>query len=293
MAPLQAEDGHDLCPLCLGVEHLRQGLSDDACMNCSYMLRALKASRLAQAEGLLLEAPVQPPRAMTGSSSTTKRCKAEAMGAPPKKRTKAAAPLAAKVDSLTSEFAEMKALMLSLQPGAAFAAPVMEPSSYSMGPPGPEDDTLSTAASCSQFQQREGEDSTSVHSQPSICGSQETEHGSADGSENSQDTLRPALRIALAHLKLDVAPAVATHTSAFFKRALQPSAFSVPPLKDYIEELHKCWEDPKSFSHHTSGTRALAAMQNTSTYGLDLIRGQLFGPATQQALEHSVLGDKN
>ncbi|XP_035986276.1 meiosis-specific protein MEI4-like [Fundulus heteroclitus] len=44
---LVPDDGHDLCPSCLGVEHLREALSDDACPNCSVMPRSVRLSRLA------------------------------------------------------------------------------------------------------------------------------------------------------------------------------------------------------------------------------------------------------
>ncbi|KAK5935151.1 hypothetical protein CgunFtcFv8_020537 [Champsocephalus gunnari] len=50
MASLQPEDGHDLCPSCLGLEHLREGLSEDPCMNCTIMPRAVRAARLAKVE---------------------------------------------------------------------------------------------------------------------------------------------------------------------------------------------------------------------------------------------------
>ncbi len=45
-AHLRPEVGHDLCPSCLGVDHLRQGLSDDPCMNCSILPHAVRPARL-------------------------------------------------------------------------------------------------------------------------------------------------------------------------------------------------------------------------------------------------------
>ncbi|CAL8316590.1 unnamed protein product [Boreogadus saida] len=39
----------------------------------------------------------------------------------------------------------------------------------------------------------------------------------------------------------------------------------------YIEELHRCWPEPRSLSHHTSDGRALASMQNGSKHGLNRI----------------------
>ena len=55
MARLQVDDGHVECPVYLGVKHLREGLSDRACMNGSLMPRAAKLARLAEVEALLLD----------------------------------------------------------------------------------------------------------------------------------------------------------------------------------------------------------------------------------------------
>ncbi|KAL6094704.1 uncharacterized protein ACO6RY_16060 [Pungitius sinensis] len=52
MAPLQPEDSHDLCPFCLGLKHLREGLSEAACMDCGIMSRAVRAASLAEVERL-------------------------------------------------------------------------------------------------------------------------------------------------------------------------------------------------------------------------------------------------
>ncbi|KAL0148966.1 hypothetical protein M9458_055770, partial [Cirrhinus mrigala] len=48
----------------------------------------------------------------------------------------------------------------------------------------------------------------------------------------------------------------------------QPALLTLPPSKDFIDELQKCWANPKSLTHHTSASRALAAMQDADTYGL-------------------------
>ncbi|KAK9523796.1 hypothetical protein VZT92_017688 [Zoarces viviparus] len=52
LAPLQPDDGHDLCPSCLGLEHLREGLSENPCMNCGIMPQAVRAARFAEADHL-------------------------------------------------------------------------------------------------------------------------------------------------------------------------------------------------------------------------------------------------
>ncbi|MEQ2190182.1 hypothetical protein GOODEAATRI_033211 [Goodea atripinnis] len=47
-AVLQADDGHDLCPTWLERDHLVEALSENPCMNYSFMPRALRVARLAQ-----------------------------------------------------------------------------------------------------------------------------------------------------------------------------------------------------------------------------------------------------
>ncbi|MEQ2280895.1 hypothetical protein AMECASPLE_024894 [Ameca splendens] len=47
-AALQADEGHDLCPTCLGRDHLVEALSENRCMNCSFMPHALRGARLVQ-----------------------------------------------------------------------------------------------------------------------------------------------------------------------------------------------------------------------------------------------------
>ena len=84
--------------------------------------------------------------------------------------------------------------------------------------------------------------------------------------------------MALARLGLDEAPAAIAPASAFFRRVLPQDTFSVPPSQPYIEELHRCWPDPRSLSHHTSDSRALASMQNASKHGLDRM------PAIEQTI---------
>ncbi|MEQ2284838.1 hypothetical protein AMECASPLE_025672 [Ameca splendens] len=49
-APLQPEDGHDMCPLCLGLDHLREAHSDHACSNSSVLPRAVRLARLYSVE---------------------------------------------------------------------------------------------------------------------------------------------------------------------------------------------------------------------------------------------------
>lgn len=60
--PLELGDGHDKCPSCLGVEHLRQGLTELACMNCACMSLATRSARLARLEGVFASQPLAAQR---------------------------------------------------------------------------------------------------------------------------------------------------------------------------------------------------------------------------------------
>ena len=73
----------------------------------------------------------------------------------------------------------------------------------------------------------------------------------------------------LAHLGLDLPLAEMAAQSAFFRRTPQPSTFWVSPSPPFIGELQRCWEDPRAILHLPSDCRALAAIQDTGSYGLD------------------------
>ncbi|KAI7807002.1 putative disrupted in schizophrenia 1 protein-like [Triplophysa rosa] len=124
-----------------------------------------------------------------------------------------------------------------------------------------EEDAMSVAASHNQFFGEEEEVFAELHSQVS--------HNDSEDSQSEQEVVKQAVRTALARLGLDAAPVVTTPTSAFFRGSTQPSPLTIRPSRDYIDELQKCWANPKSLTHHTSASRALAAMQDADTFGLD------------------------
>ena len=123
---------------------------------------------------------------------------------------------------------------------------------------------LTTAASCSLF--AEEEEQASLASQAFSQGSL---GGSARGSVSGHNTVRPAVRMALARLGLDEAPVSSAPVNAFFPQAAQPPVFYLPPSEPYIAELHRCWPDSRALSQHTSDSRGLATMANADSYGLD------------------------
>lgn len=99
-------------------------------------------------------------------------------------------------------------------------------------------------------------------------GSRATSPGSTVTSERVRSSIQPTLKAALARLGLDTPPGIPPRQSAFFRGSTQPSVLTVPPSAPYIEELQRCWADPKRFSHLPSDCRALAAMQDAPAYGL-------------------------
>ncbi|MEQ2183524.1 hypothetical protein GOODEAATRI_033562, partial [Goodea atripinnis] len=112
-APLQPEDGHDMCPPCLGVDHLREALSDHACV----LPRAVRLARLSS-----VEQPVdwtvsvqQDPLPLGQGAASTKRS-AEDVPLASGRRAKRHGPpgLSSRVDQLSTELARMKALLQSL-----------------------------------------------------------------------------------------------------------------------------------------------------------------------------------
>ncbi|CAJ1084184.1 LOW QUALITY PROTEIN: uncharacterized protein LOC114481864 [Xyrichtys novacula] len=158
-APLEPDDGHELCPRCLGVAHLRDALGDDACMNCTYM-----------------------PYAAT-------------------------------------HFCEFE---------------------------------------------EDGESSTSRTS----MGSRSSSYSSLAVTEDS--SMRDILRTALEQLNV-AAPqqARSAPASAFFRHRPPPTSFTVPHSEDFLRELQASWIDSKAGTSLSADARALAAMHDAISVGLD------------------------
>ena len=212
MAPLQPEDGHDLCPLCLGLEHLKEGLSENSCMNCTIMPRAVRAARLAEVE-LMGDADPLSEQLTPAQPTRGKRRVAEAAGAPSKKKKANSNELASKVDLLAAELGQMKSLLLALHSGAGAenaAAP-----NPPMADLASEEDIMSVAASATHF----NEYSEEQPSQASGTGSRSSAHGSSEGAEDG--SMGAIIRMALARLQLDVRQSEPAPTSAFFRRTLR------------------------------------------------------------------------
>ncbi len=114
-APLEPDDGHDRCPSCFGIEHLKQGLTQQACMNCNCLSLTARAARLAQLERGWNSQQPSAQRDCVVSPKEQRSRRAESREAPSESKRRKIDPLAQKVDNLASEFAEIKALLLNLQ----------------------------------------------------------------------------------------------------------------------------------------------------------------------------------
>ncbi|CAJ1069923.1 LOW QUALITY PROTEIN: uncharacterized protein LOC114481864 [Xyrichtys novacula] len=252
-APLEPDDGHDLCPRCLGVAYLRDALGDDACMNCTYMPYAVRAARLAEVEdeGELSSGQTRRSKRRAEASTQSRRSSSRAEAttdhaAPPSKKKKPDRNLTSKVDQLSAELAQMKALLM------AQAHRPESPLEEAPTPPMPhldrEEDALSLAASATHFCEFEedGESSTSRTS----MGSRSSSYSSLAVTEDS--SMRDLLRTALEQLNV-AAPqqARSAPASTFFRRRPPPTSFTVPHSEDFLRELQASWIDSKAGSNES------------------------------------------
>ncbi|XP_049437342.1 uncharacterized protein LOC125891834 [Epinephelus fuscoguttatus] len=294
MAPLSPEDGHDRCPSCLGIEHLRQALTENACINCTCIPLAERTARLVKFASSFAEAGLPPSGtpAYSHPPGPKRRGHTQDDASVAKKRRRGVEPLALEVDTLASEFAQIKVLLLNLQPGCPSATAGTAASEPPLGKPPqsydgtdslasspllasqPDEDTLSIAASGNLFTdddargQKEPEGGSPL---PSVTDSHGSGADSLRDAEASLSTVQQAVQLAVSRLGLDAAPVEAAPSNAFFKHAPQPSSFGVPPSEPYITELQRCWPDPKAFLYLPSDCNALAAMKDAVQYGLDQV----------------------
>ncbi|KAK7905160.1 hypothetical protein WMY93_017767 [Mugilogobius chulae] len=266
LAPLQPEDGHELCPSCLGIDHLKEGLSDTPCMNCGIMPRAVREARLATIESAM---GLQQTHPQTDQTATRKRTAGRSSATLTRKRAKTekhSTGLSVRVDSLSSELAQMKSLLQSMQ-----AATQVDQA----GGPFLQEDAMSVAASDSQFQDLDSvaEDSGSLFCEPlpgdpDVVDVESRASSYSVGDGDSDHSAVSAIRTALARLQLDAQPVQTAASSAFFRRQSSTASFVVPPSEEYIKELHACWADTRLFSRPTADGRALASMQDAPKFGL-------------------------
>lgn len=261
-----------LCPSCLGVGHLREALSDDSCLHCACIPLAERSARLAMVESTM-------PRGTLASSASprkeSKRRKRQHAEAPAAKKAHHDPTLSAKVDTLATEFAQIKSLLLSLQPKGqetptTVSDGITDQSSHTDVDP-QSADTMSIAATDSLFTVDDlgyMEDKDKDSPSASVLSSQLSETEPPLESGTGLSFIKQAIQLALSRLGIDNPPTETAPSSVFFK-ATQKCDFNVPVSQPYIEELHRCWADPRSSTHFSQDLRALSSMHDAAQYGLN------------------------
>ncbi|KAL2095682.1 hypothetical protein ACEWY4_007830 [Coilia grayii] len=247
-APLEPEDGHRECLSCLGAG------DGGPSTGHSPGLRGQAAGTTAARPGVT----TRSARAVTGQHPVG---------------------LAQRVDKMSADLEEVKALLASLrpQPAQSGSAQGHTPAAWQPGC-SPSPPQLSPASDA------RGLDVLSIQASESMdCGGSETHDSTSPagsqaaaseaGRPSVQPSVQPALKTALARLGLDTSPVAQPQQSAFFRGSAQPSMLDVTPSSPYIEELQQCWADPSRQSHLPTDCRALAAMRDASAYGLQRMPG--------------------
>ncbi|XP_029441848.1 LOW QUALITY PROTEIN: uncharacterized protein LOC115081559 [Rhinatrema bivittatum] len=221
-----------------------------------------------------LESGISSATLASSPRKEPKRRKRPHAGAPSAKKVTHDHALAEKVETLTSEFAQIKSLLLNLQPRDAVTVPVVpNEADQTNVVTQQEEDVVSIAATDSLYMTSdincvEDEDERGLSPSHSLVGSHTSEAESLPQTGPGLSFVKQAVQLALSRLGVDNPPAETTASSAFFKVTQKPE-FNVPVSQPYIEELHRCWADPKSLTHLSQDCRALSSMCDSAQYGLN------------------------
>ncbi|CAJ1074276.1 uncharacterized protein LOC125891834 [Xyrichtys novacula] len=300
-AALDTQDGHDLCLHCLGIDHLKQALTEEACVNCSCMALAERKARLAVAEGMAERTDASKGRrgtasgegkrshqeATSGGATDAKKRRRETQHPPsptqarhPPLHAGQSTPQSHTVDSLAAEFAQIKALLYHLQPGTTVAAGAPTTTAATLAPQPQarqlhfnqaawaanlrDEDALSIAASDTLFAEEVSEYEGPDEEDPrSEAGSE----GSAAQEAGSTSAIAD-LQLALSQLGIGKPEEEAQPPNAYFGKGSEPP-FRVPPSSAFIAELHSCWSDPKLDRCPSQDCRTMGAMAGAAQFGLE------------------------
>lgn len=293
---LLPDDGHDICPSCLGIQHLREALTDP-CMHCSLLPMSERQLRLAELDP---NSTVKLGQLDVAPSHTRKRRASAAAGAPlPSKKAKSRGDvqshvekgsLSMTVSALSSEMAELKRLLHSLQPVASATPVKMTQEDENVQNQGAREqsfdspyfsqhsefDVLSTSASDSCFHNHG--DTMDVPAQPSpqaVLTGQPVAEGSSGGSvqssgqtQSSSDDTLAVLRMAVARLGLDESPVQSAQTNVFFRQATAATSFAMPPCKDFVAEFSNALTGSGPPKRRSKIARTLASMAEADAIGV-------------------------
>ncbi len=272
---LLPDDGHDHCPSCLGIQHLKEAMTDP-CLYCAMLPlseRQLCLAELDPNSSASLAQPYIAPR------HAQKRRTSAAAGAPPTKKKclpKTENSLSKTVASLSSEMAEMKCLLQSLQPPVPTAptktASVNEsdfqpPNMIAL-------DALSMSASNSHFLDEElvdpamqpGPPQEALSGLSAAGGSSGGSVHSSSAGQSSPDDILSILQMAMARLGLDrsVQPA---QSNVFFRQNAD-TTFTMPQCKDFVTEFSSALTSSNAPRRRSKSARTLDSMAEANSIGV-------------------------
>lgn len=249
------DDGHDQCPSCLGVEHLREAL-EDPCIHCNMIPLAVRRARLA------------------GSSSNTggmKRKASASASAPLPKQKKGKKELTRRVDELADGIGKIQEFLSKLQPQPIPEG--LESGSEEVGIPAfsqsdhaffPDDmDCVSVAATDSLF----SEEQSVSDKEPCVIDSDDMTDGQSEGSLVSDDLVN-TIKSALTKLGIDPKSATGiVHTNRLCHSGPRTNVFTIPQSPDFTEVFSQAFKSAHS-TRLDRASRLLAAMEDPGTIGL-------------------------
>ncbi|KAF4109096.1 hypothetical protein G5714_010169 [Onychostoma macrolepis] len=250
------DDGHDQCPSCLGVEHLRDAL-EDPCIHCNMIPLAVRRARLA------------------GSSSNTggmKRKAAASASATVPKQKKCKKELARRVDELADGTGKIQEFLSKLQPQPI--PEVSESGSEETGMPpfsqpdyalfSDNIDCVSVAATDLLF----SEEQSVSDKESGVIDSDDLADGQSEGSLVSDD-LVDTIKNALTKLGIDPkSTAGVVHANRLCHSLPFPAnVFTIPQSPDFTEVFSQAFKSAHS-TRLDRVSRLLAAMEDPGTIGL-------------------------
>lgn len=278
-AAMNVLDGHNCCPSCLGINHLREALTNP-CPACSMMPLEMRRLRLA---GLTADSDATlPPSGVTADDK--KRKAAEPLGG--KARKKRSSPdMARKLAELSSTVEQLQALLSArpapaerLQTSQVLAPPPALPQRSAASFLERDADALSVAASESLFavdsasdygeeEPAAGGEEERPPSTRSLSGSGSESHSTASASNASALPIQNTLKVALARLKLDVPQAAPGSSNLLRRPAGASDELRMPQCPDFTGVLTESFGMAMA-SRPDRTIRALAAMVEPDSVGL-------------------------
>ncbi|KAI7807853.1 hypothetical protein IRJ41_011482 [Triplophysa rosa] len=278
---LLPDDGHEFCPSCLSIQHLKDALTDP-CVHCSLLPLSERRLRLAELDP---NSTVHLGQADPAAQRIKKHCASATTSAPPSKKKETT--LSKMVAVLSSEMTELKRLLHSLQHPVAPVDP-MQDDGAGVDPGQKIDeeyaeslylscyaelDVLSTSASDSLFHGKHVDVTVPPSPQEvfaEVLAAGVSSGGSVRSTEHSQatsdDTLA-VLRMAVARLGLDTS-VQATQPNVFFRQPPVENSFSMPPCNDFVAEFSNALTASGANRLRPKTARILASMAEADSIGV-------------------------